>query len=78
MDKSLKIVKATYGTKDKNIDISSYLREKINNNSLNIKITNDIAGDPIPTVNKEAEIQYLLNGEEKTVVIKENENFKLP
>jgi len=78
LDKSLKIVKATYGTKDKNIDISSYLKEKINNNSLDVKISNDIAGDPAPTVNKEAEIQYSLNGEEKTVIIKENDSFKLP
>lgn len=80
LEKLLKIVSAKYGTREKNIDISLELSKKISNDSLEVKITNDIAGgiDPAPGIRKTAFIEYYFNGEKKNVEILENEILKLP
>ena len=74
----LSILKAEYGTLNKKIDITEKLSKKINDNKIEIKIDNGIAGDPAIGEAKEAVITYSFNGEEKTITLKGNEMLKLP
>jgi hypothetical protein len=79
VDTSLKIIDAQYGANGSYVDITSQLSSKIINNTLNIKITNDLAPkDPVPGVAKEAKVKYSFNGEEKEIVVKEKEVLNLP
>lgn len=75
---SLRILTAEYGAEGKFIDITNYLNKKIENNHLKIKITNEIAGDPIPGKFKKAKIRYSFGNEIQDIIINENEDLELP
>jgi len=79
IDTSLKIIDAQYGANEIYVDITSQLLSKINNNRLNIKITNDLVSkDPTPGIAKEAKVKYSFNGEEKVIIVKEKDILNLP
>ena len=73
-----KILKATYGTTKNTIDVTKQLSDKIINNRLSITANNKIAGDPDKGVFKTMRITYVINGEQKQSVFKENSIIKLP
>ena len=78
-DTSLRVIDAQYGANGSYVDISSQLSSKIINNTLNIRITNDLAPrDPAPGVAKELKVKYSFSGEEKEITVKEKENLNLP
>lgn len=73
----LKIIKATYGTVDKSIDIAKELTDKIIDGRLEINVTNDIAGDPTPGVKKNLTIEYIKDGKTRTLTLKEGDELKI-
>ncbi|MFA5184679.1 MAG: hypothetical protein WC456_04110 [Patescibacteria group bacterium] len=77
-DKKLNIIKALYGIDGAEFDISEELRKKISNESLELKIDNDIKGDPSKGSAKRAIIEYSIFGEIKTIEVKEGDSVKIP
>lgn len=75
----LKVLSAVYGKRESYIDITDKLNSLIKTDILDTKVTNELAGiDPIPNVKKELKIIYSLNSKIDAIVVKENEQLKLP
>lgn len=77
----MKIVKATYG----GADCTAVINKRVINNSLRLKVSNSIIGDPLVGQVKYLEIEYIIKGETKTdkwregdyCVIQEKQHKKL-
>lgn len=69
----LVIVKAKYGTGDRFVDITTYLRKVANPTSLlcDIKKIHDEVGDPAPFAGKVVIIDYILGGKKDTAIVPE-------
>lgn len=74
---NLKIIKAIYGTVDKSIDIVKELTDKIINGRLEINVSNEIAGDPIPGVKKTLTIEYIKDREPNILMLNEGDKLKI-
>ncbi|GEM_PF-6242733 len=75
---NLKIIKATYGSNIKYIDITNELNRAIVNNRLQIIIDNNIAGDPHRRELKKAKVTYLFNSKQNYIERSEYEVLQLP
>lgn len=77
----MKIVKATYG----GVDCTAVINKRVINNSLRLRVSNNIIGDPLVGEVKYLEIEYTTKGETKTekwregdyCVIQEKQHKKL-
>lgn len=75
----LHILEACYGSKPNNIiNVTEKLNEKIRNNKLSFKVSNDIAGDPDPGIIKSLDIKYQISDKIIEKTFKENEEVNLP
>ncbi|MGE7774247.1 PIN-like domain-containing protein [Chitinophaga sp. NPDC101104] len=76
----LEILHATYGTSetDKQIDVTSKLKDLISNNKLTIKSSNEIAGDPHYGVLKDLSITYRIGDQEFHISIPEGATETIP
>lgn len=70
----MKIVKATYG----NVDCTSQLQSKVKNNSLIIRATNGIIGDPAPGQVKTLIVDMEIDGNVVRHSVQEHELFVYP
>ena len=79
--KTLKIHQAVYGVldgaKDRQVDVTSQLRKRIFNNSLQVPADNNLAGDPAPQKVKQLRVTYSLGDKQFTKVVQEKETLKL-
>lgn len=73
----LEITNAVYGSSLKQIDVTQTLRRMVANNTLTIKASNDIAGDPDYGVAKALTINYRIGQKVKEIVINEGETQTL-
>ena len=74
----LEILSAIYGTSKNSIDIARALSEQIMDEKLNIKVSNEIGGDPDVGVMKELTIGYINNGQEFKKTVAEGQNLIIP
>jgi len=74
----LEIIKATYGSSNKFIDVTSKLNDEIKDNRLLIEASNKIAGDPCVGLVKKLIIRYKIDNNIYEAEYKENEMVKLP
>jgi len=74
----LRVLRADYGADNITRDISEQLNSNIINDKLVIKITNEIAGDPVKDVPKQLAIEYKYKGKIEFISINEGEILKLP
>lgn len=75
---ALEILSASYGAGDSRADLTEKLRQAVAEGSLRITVSNDLAGgDPAPNQSKELRIEYKLDGQQATKVVKENETLAL-
>ncbi|MCS7224542.1 MAG: glycosyl hydrolase [Armatimonadetes bacterium] len=77
----LEIVKATYGVlsdPSKCVDVTEHLRKRVVKGYLSVLASNEIAGDPAFGIVKELKVDYLLDSEPKTIVVREGEWLELP
>lgn len=74
----LKILKATYYTSEKSLDITQELNNHIIDDKLRILLTNDIAGDPHVRVHKKGKIKYKFKGEDDEKDYEEGDLIELP
>lgn len=76
--KGLHIVSAKYGAGKKWLDVSGQIRKKIQDNSVSLRASNDIAGDPIWGSRKSLKVEYVFNGEHKTAEVPEGQWLHIP
>src|SRR3954467_3289338 len=75
----LHINRAIYGWADRNSDVTSRLNSQIQSDQLNVMINNqNMGGDPYPDHGKTLTVQYVANGQNKQVVLKEGDTLRLP
>jgi hypothetical protein len=74
----LEIIKATYGSPQKFIDITAIIKQMIVNNTLSIKASNQLAGDPHEGVVKKLIIDYKYEDQPKTAEIREGLRIVIP
>jgi hypothetical protein len=79
----LAVLKAEYGAFGDEVDpeckdVTAQVKSEIKAGARNVRASNDLAGDPAPMTEKEMKLDYLLNGEAKSVRIDENRTFELP
>jgi hypothetical protein len=72
------MISARYGISNRWRDVSKQLGEKIRNNAISIKVSNDIAGDPASSKVKTLRVEYALDGERKTVKVQEGQWLHIP
>lgn len=76
---ALIIVKASWGTKDNNTDITRRLQTLVRGNKLDLVADDGIAEtDPARGLKKQAVITYRLGEKERTVTVKQFDRIKLP
>lgn len=74
----LEITNATYGSQQKQIDVTQTLRQMIANDKLTIKASNDIWGDPHFGAAKSLVINYRLGQKTRQTVILEGVTHTIP
>jgi hypothetical protein len=78
ISQELNIIKAMYGKDFTWLDVTEEIKKSVTNNTLNVKVSNDIKHDPYVGFVKELKVEYKLNGKEKSKVVKEGEILTLP
>lgn len=75
----LHILRADYGTQNHFADVTARLNSQIQNDTLNLRITNDtMGGDPADDRRKTLTVWYLYNGRAANVVVNEKDTLTLP
>ncbi|UCF43888.1 MAG: serine hydrolase [Planctomycetota bacterium] len=76
--KGLHIIRAGYGAGNTWLDVSKKIREKVRENALSIKASNEIAGDPLSGKVKILKVEYVLDGGLKTAEVQEGRWLHIP
>jgi hypothetical protein len=75
----LRILAASYGAKDRFADVRQLLQSRVQNNRLNLQVTNaSMGGDPIENETKTLRISYEWAGRTHEVVVQENQAVSIP
>ena len=75
----LLINKAVYGKEGQGKDVTVRLRRMIQNNTLNVKVTNEnMGGDPNKGADKSLKVDYTFRGKRMQKVVKEGDRLQLP
>lgn len=74
--KEFKLLKACYGTKEKNIDVTAKVQEMLNKKAKEIAVHNGNFTDPHKGKAKVLEIVYSVDGKIKAVSVKERGKLK--
>src|SRR5690242_3249560 len=75
----LHIVAATYGARDRLIDVRRQLRSRVQDGRLEMQVTNEsMGGDPFRGEQKALHLTYEWAGRQYDVVVPEGESFSIP
>jgi hypothetical protein len=75
----LQILKAVYGKNGLGNDVTRRLQGMIQNNTLDVKVTNaNMGGDPNKGADKSLKVDYSFRGQRKQVVVNEGSRLRLP
>ncbi len=74
----LVILQANYGTHERHIDVTEHLASMVLNGRLQVKVLNEIAGDPHKGVRKKLFVKYMSRGKTYTVETPERQILSLP
>ncbi len=74
----LEILNAWYGSDSQNVDVTSLLIQLLKDNKLEVRASNELAGDPHNQVFKKMVVSYRYNSKLKSKTINEGEVLKLP
>lgn len=72
------LLSASYGTEKNSFDVTEVLKARITRNSLTVKATNDIAGDPEKGVVKKLKIRYSHLGVSQEIEVSEGQEITIP
>ncbi len=70
---ALRIVKAEYGTDGKWLNVTEAATRAIHDGQLTMRATNELGDDPAPKLVKRLRVVYLLDGQEQSATVGENE-----
>ncbi len=79
--KRLEIRRAIYGVLDdpkRCVDVTKQLQAMVREGQLIVQASNAIAGDPAPFVVKQLRVDYIIDGEERTEIVREGEMLEIP
>ena len=77
--RQLVINKAVYGKEGQGRDVTRRLNNMIQNNTLDVKVTNDnMGGDPNKGADKSLKVTYTYGGQTQKKVVNEGDRLKLP
>ena len=75
----LQILAASYGAKDRFVDVRQLLQSRVQNDRLNLQVTNaSMGGDPIVNEDKTLRIRYEWAGRTHDVVVQEDQRISIP
>jgi DnaJ-like protein C11, C-terminal len=75
----LDIVKAVYGQNGQGKDVTRKLQRMIQNNTLDVKVTNDnMGGDPNVGADKSLKVDYTYRGQNLHKTVQEGKRLQLP
>jgi predicted Zn-dependent protease len=75
----LQILTASYGAKERFADVRQLLQSRVQNNRLNLQVTNaSMGGDPIQGEVKTLRVSYALAGRTYEAVTEENQSISIP
>jgi hypothetical protein len=74
----LEILSATYGARDKWVDVTDHLRALVQDDALVVKASNALAGDPIDGTRKQLKVDYQLDGELHSKTVREGQTLRIP
>ncbi len=76
---NLQIIKAVYGKGGAGNDVTRRLQRMIQNNTLDIMVTNsNMGGDPNKGADKSLKVDYSYRGQRRQVVVNEGKRLRLP
>jgi len=79
---TLEIREAVYGVLTTDVqdmvEVTQQLRLLVEDNTLSVRATNGLAGDPAPNIIKQLRVEYALNGQTLTKTVDENALLQLP
>lgn len=76
--KNLHIISAKFGASNQWIDVTKQIRDQIDDNTLEITVSNDIAGDPSYGGTRTLKLEYTLDGEFKTAAFRKGVTCRIP
>jgi|GEM_PF-1087451 len=76
--KELEIISARYGAQDTWREVTEPVRQKVKDHTLNLLVSNDIAGDPLFGVVKTLWVEYRLDGQQRTASVREGNMLQIP
>ncbi len=74
----LEIIEATYGARDRHIDVTSKLRSLIDRGRLHVYVGNQLGGDPVKHVRKDLVVRYRHGGTTRSIRVQERDYLILP
>lgn len=75
----LRIEQASYGVGTRTSDVTSRLQNMVRNNSLQVRVTNDVlGGDPAPGLRKQLLVTYFYQGRRRQAVADEKDFLRIP
>jgi hypothetical protein len=75
----LRILAASYGAKDRFVDVRQLLQSRVQNDRLNLQVTNaSMGGDPIQGEDKTLRIRYEWAGRTHEAVVQEDQRISIP
>jgi hypothetical protein len=69
---------ASYGRDNQNVDVTDILRAQIHGNSLEVIVSNELAGDPFPNIGKYLTVEFSFRGQTTKRILAEGEVLRLP
>ena len=77
-DGSLLIVSAAYGARDRWVDVTEQLQERVQDDTLSVRVSGDLVEDLIPGVAKRLSVWYRLDGIAQTAAANDGELLQIP
>lgn len=76
----LVVSNATYGANGRMVDVTRQLRSMIRDNSLSVRVTNQLCGecDPAPRVTKSLSVNYSVGGRTQRIDVREGDYLQIP
>jgi hypothetical protein len=75
----LRLISARYGSGGRTADVTGRLQSRVNNGILRVQVNNDtMGGDPAPNQTKQLNMQYLYQGRQRTITVREGDYVQIP
>jgi Domain of unknown function (DUF3395) len=75
----LRVISARYGAGNRSADVTGRLQGYVSNGTLRVRVNNDsMGGDPAPNQPKQLHMQYLYQGRQRNITVREGNYVQIP